>query len=1652
MRKFLLAFILLLFGISARLSAQTYGNEWINYSQSYYKIYVSTNGFCRIGYNSLINAGIPLGSIDPRSLQVFNKGVEQYIYVKGETDGAFNTNDYIEFYAEKNDGSLDTPLYKGINGQVNKAYSLFSDSAVYFITWNSSINNRRIIIDNDVSFTSYTPITYINKTSRQNYTTQYFAGETNTIGITDPDYTACEGWFDSPINQGTSITKSVPTVNKYSSGANATAEFILVGASNFALLNPDHHMRITFAGNTIDTLYDGYKVQKFTRSIPISLLGNTSTDFTFSSINDLGSGQDRSTVAYIQIKYPHNLNLEGSSAFWFQAMDSPQPKSLFNFTNLSLTAGDTARLYDIGNHRMMKVVFDGVSYKCLLPNSGNEKNCVIFANSTIKNVTKIYPVGSNGQFVNYKLLANADQSDYFIITHLSLWDEAENYKAYRNGTGFHAMTIDVDHLYDEFAYGILKSPLSIRNFIRYAYNNFNVQPKDIFLIGKGYRAATDGSYPAYRNSTFYNNLTLVPSYGYPPSDNLFSQGIVDTLYEPAIPIGRLSARNPLQVNIYLQKVMQYEVAQLNPQQWMKTVLHFGGGTNTTEQTAFAFYLNNYKQTIQGPYFGGDVKTFLKTSTAPIQINQSDSLKTLINNGVSMMTFFGHAAGIGFDQSIDNPSEYNNYGKYPFLLANSCYAGDIFQYTNSSSEEFIFIENKGVIAYLASISLGLPGPLNSYSNELYKNISFTSYGKSIGEIIKKTIGTIQGPDLTLKETCLTMTLHGDPALHINSFERPDYVITAPDVYFNPPNVTSELDSFNIVIIANNIGRAVADSMVVETVRTFPDGTTTTTYSNKIRAPYFKDTLTLRLPVDLSNGLGLNKFKITLDFFNEIDEMSELNNSVDVNLFIKSSEIVPVYPYKYAVIPTLPVTLKASTGFPFMGTETYEFQLDTTDTFNSPVLQTGHVTHSGGVVNWMPTFPITTDSIVYYWRVSIDSGAVHTSYNWRESSFQYIAGKSGWGQAHFFQFKNDKYQYVNFNRPQRKFEFVNNVLSLSCQTGFYPYIPWNEEWYKINNVVKSTWAYLLDNGNGMLLALFDPISGEAKKNSHLPQFEPRWEFSTANSAARMELENFIRDSIPTGYYVLAYSHRNHFAENYDTTLYEQFETLGSSQIRSVHNNIPYILFGKKGNAPGTANEVTGTTISSIINLTDSVFTKWKRGYVESEVIGPASKWGSLHWHQKGMETPSNDVVSLSVMGIRLNGVVDTLIYNLPPDSADVYNLNYRIDASVHPYIKLFAKMKDDSLHTPPQMKRWQVLFDAIPETALDPSLHFYFHADTIQEGDKLVFSTATHNISDFPMDSLLIKYWIIDHNHNTIPLGQFRHRPHPAGDILEDTIIADTRGLDGLNSLWIEVNPNNDQLEQTHFNNLGEINFFVTKDKINPLLDVTFDGVHILDGDIVSARPEIQITLKDENKFLALNDTSKFRVYLIKPESTDQTRVYFMKEGQEIMQFIPASLPHNSCKILYKGDFPTDGVYKLIVEAQDMSRNESGSNDYSISFEVINKPSITHVMNWPNPFTTATHFVFTLTGSEVPTYFKIQIMTITGKVVREIDLSELGNIHVGRNVTDYAWNGTDEFGDRLANGVYLYRVVTRLHESKIDLNESKADQYFKKEFGKMYLMGN
>jgi hypothetical protein len=377
-------------------------------------------------------------------------------------------------------------------------------------------------------------------------------------------------------------------------------------------------------------------------------------------------------------------------------------------------------------------------------------------------------------------------------------------------------------------------------------------------------------------------------------------------------------------------------------------------------------------------------------------------------------------------------------------------------------------------------------------------------------------------------------------------------------------------------------------------------------------------------------------------------------------------------------------------------------------------------------------------------------------------------------------------------------------------------------------------------------------------------------------------------------------------------------------------------------------------------------------------------------------------------------------------------------------------DPTFATPHQLTYWRINADFMPEGAIAPNLRFAMR-DSVDQGERLDVQVAFKNISPVAFDSLRVRMEVTDRNNVRIPIPIAKKKPLAPGDTILVSASIDTRNMPGINSLYVMVNPDNDQPEQYLYNNFFFKDFRVGEDKYNPLLDVTFDGVHILNRDIVASKPHIMVKLKDENRFMALADTSLLRVQVRFPDGT--LRPYFFNDT---MRFTPANLTtggSNTATIDFMPFFPEDGEYELIVSGKDVVGNQAGYLEYRITFSVINKPMISNLLNYPNPFTSSTAFVFTVTGSEVPQNMRIQILTVTGKVVREITKDELGPIHIGRNITDFKWDGTDMYGQQLANGVYLYRVITNLNGKSLDKYRAegdRTDKFFNKGYGKMYLM--
>ena len=386
------------------------------------------------------------------------------------------------------------------------------------------------------------------------------------------------------------------------------------------------------------------------------------------------------------------------------------------------------------------------------------------------------------------------------------------------------------------------------------------------------------------------------------------------------------------------------------------------------------------------------------------------------------------------------------------------------------------------------------------------------------------------------------------------------------------------------------------------------------------------------------------------------------------------------------------------------------------------------------------------------------------------------------------------------------------------------------------------------------------------------------------------------------------------------------------------------------------------------------------------------------------------------------------------------------------------KDASNFSPYQLRYWRLIADLIPEGALAKNIN-YNYKDTLQAGEKLNFAIAFKNISDVAFSDsipLSLKVTNAGGSISTINLPKLK-KPLNAGDTATIVASIDTKDYVGLNTINLDVNPNSIIPEQYHFNNFLFNNFYVMGDNQKPLLDVTFDGVHILNGDIVSAKPNIRIQLKDESKYLSLNDTAGIAIQLRYPDNT----VKKFKYGTDTLKFIPPSnvSSDNSAIAELTPTLTQDGEYELTVNGKDRTGNLTANHDFTVTFNVNNKPMISEVFNYPNPFTTSTAFVFTLTGSTLPSNIRIQILTVTGKIVKEINKNELGPIRIGRNITEYKWDGTDMYGQKLGNGVYLYRIITNDANGnsleKFDIKDSYGDKiqtgkYFKGGYGKMYLM--
>lgn len=1706
-----LVFLFSIFLLSSIGYGQKYGNEWIKYNQRYYSIKITQTGLYKIDYATLAASGIPVNTIKSSNLQLFGKERQVALYVV-DSNNVLDANDAIYFYAEKNDGWLDSTIYQVPTDIANPGFSLYNDTLQYFLTWNSLTTNLRYKNDVDTNFTGLgNPTTHIlrsfSSTARDSYNEGVFEGHAQSSF-----FSPAEGWgfpsqqvtkqsgpsvIDYPVpintpNYYPNPTAPLPKVHVISS-TNSNASY--VGSAN-------HHLRIAIGKYDYELTRKtmaGYQMTKFDAYVPHPQFDTVSgfTNLHFQIYNNLGVEIDKQTLHYWSIIYPAKPLSINNTLDRFYVPNSTAAKRILAFEGFT---GETPIvLYKGADYRSLTYKKENGTLKMVIPKNTSDSVSLIMV-TTLSSATKIVqlsPVNGTGTFNDFSKLNL--ESAYLIIYHPKLTTGTSAYAAYRSsvtGGSRNIILANIEELYLQFGGGVDKHINSIRRFSHFVYKKSTKKPVGLFLIGKGLK---EYNYTRFNVSDY--KYSLIPSFGNPSSDVAITAGLEGTKWEPLIPTGRFSCTTNEEILLYLDKVIEYEEKQdqtsvynSSTKDWQKQILHFVGGSGYYQQSTYQGYMNDMKKVAEDSLYAGNVTSFFKPELNPLNPAQVDNITERIASGASLMTFFSHASpNGGFEINVDDPTTWNNKGKYPIIIGISCFSGDVFKTGTTFSENMVRLKDEGAIAFLSPSLTGYDTPLYNYSLKLYEHFSKLSYGLTFGEQIKRTIRDVQKPTSgspILEATSLQMIFLGDPLLRLNWHKNPEIELLSENVYFEPKDINLGVDSITLKLIVKNLGKAITKNYSFEVIRDFPNSSIDSIYHFSVKGLNYIDTVSFKIALQPEIAVGINNFKISVDipsyYPEQYDEIN--NNQVTKTLNIHVDGIQPIYPTDFAVVPYDTLTVYASTISPNVPLKTYLFELDTSPFYNSPQHRKFSTTGLGGIKSVKPNewksasgnnFPLKlTDSTVYYWKVALDSSVIV----WNEFSFQYIPNKSGWGQDDFYQFKKNAFANVNLNETAKIREFpIASPHTIYLKA--FPDNSTNSEWGIDGG--RLDYAHLL-GGPDIYVGVIDPVTlrpwqtaydGENLQNDfgNYNQYGvgrkrsmAYFAFKQDNPAQLASFENMIRNKIPAGHYVAIYttiatSYTNW--TNLHPSLYQLFKDIGSKKVHTGQPELPFGMIFTKGDTTSIVEKhwpETAYPAYPHIFVEYPIIESIYRGYETTPFIGPSKNWGTAFWKRDSLELQAVDSVRITIEAYNSEKAqLDEIDAIFRPNDS-VINLNALIPAATYPYIRLKAFYQDESFFTPAQVDRLHVLYQPVPEAAIDGKNIYISNSalDTLLDGQTFKVAVDIRNISPYAMDSLLVNYWVEDQNRIRHPIPYPRQDSLLVGGLLRDTISVSTLGLNGVNSLWIEVNPyignstiETDQPEQYHFNNLLQIPFIVDGDNENPILDVTFNGRHILNKDIVDPESEIVITLKDENPYLIMDsdrDTASFGIYLTNPAGVQRRIPFLDGSGRPVMQWIPANAGNKKFKIIFPKSFEQDGMYRLDVQGTDKSGNISGDYAYRVDFEIIRESSITYLMNYPNPFSTKTQFVFTLTGSDEPDQVIIQIMTVSGRVIREITEDELGPIHIGRNITTYAWDGKDEFGSPLANGVYLYTVKAQIGGKDIKHRSSDADNYFKKEFGKMYLM--
>lgn len=1188
--------------------------------------------------------------------------------------------------------------------------------------------------------------------------------------------------------------------------------------------------------------------------------------------------------------------------------------------------------------------------------------------------------------LNSNLRSQEHGADYIIITHKDFMESAWRLARYRKShNGFRVQVVDIEDIYDEFNFGLI-DPRAIKDFLIYVFDHWKPPPPAfVLLLG-------DASWDFKSNLPGSIKRNFVPSYGHPVSDNWFVclNGPDDFL--PDMCIGRLPVEDQEEAEHLIDKIIEYEKSP--PDSWKKNILFITGGFDTSEQTLF---INQSESLIQRfvlpPPASCNPIRIHKTSQGLIEGEKRGHILQAFKDGLMWANFIGHAGSRTWDLMFNNQDieDLQNEGRYPFITSMTCHTAR-FAYPRGSSfgENFLKAQDKGAIAFWGSTGWGFVFQDYMLLNELFPT-ALVDTVQILGEattIAKINFWKELGGGIINISTIHSYTLLGDPATDLVLPDKPDLAISPQDVALEPP-FPIEADSLvNIKVKIHNFGLATKDSLKVDVIDVTP--TLEEAHIGSTTLPPIGLMDSLIVPWRVTGKAGKHRILIKLDPFDQIQEEDEENNTLELPVEVYIARIRISKPQEFQVVNTLRPVLQVNN--PQMFSEAvpqYFFEIDTTDSFNSPFLIASPPVPGQPVATRWQT-PELLDALVYFWRCRPFDGS-HLG-DWTYSSFAVDLNSTSprWSQSAGPQFKKDKFEKVQLKGDGIELQtkkIIFQVKSAGFDDGNYVRITVDGK-------------PVIGQHRGHNVAVFDQISGGLLKTGS---------FDTYRSPEEADQMAEFIEAVREGDFVLV-GIKDEGSRCMTERAYQALESIGSKLCREVGIRDSWAIIGRKGAFIGSVPEKLVKRYHGIATVQDTLIRYHTSGSLTSPPIGPATSWGVLSWTQD--LSGSGTDITLEVLGFnKASGGWDTLTVDLSNSSGE--NLNF-IDPVLYPQIKLRAHLTDDDGLDTPLLKGWSLSYQPVSDPAIGPRV-VSINPDTVLEGEDIHIWADVYNIGMARADSVLVRFYISDPEKGRIAFDDEWVTDLAVDGFQRVETTWNTAGARASRRVLIEIDPEDRINELCETNNSLTKGMFVLKDTLRPEICITFDGQEIIDGDYVSSRPEILITIRD-NSPLALKDTSQVQLTL-------DGEILYYAVNPEILLFIPNPRGQGSgvkAQVRFTPEL-SDGDHLLEVVAQDATGNSLCSR---VSFRVLSELKLLKVLNYPNPFASETSFTYILT--QPADQVTIKIYTLAGRLIRKLE-----GLPGFAGFNHFLWDGRDQDGDPLANGVYLYKVIVKSGNQQVEV---------------------